>query len=147
MVSRQNGLAIMLSLSIVVMAALGCSPTTSNSTNNAKSTAPTPGVSSSPAAPQASKGGERRPCSDEKDLKSGREVTAPGDLLLENATGQPVVANWIDFDGNRKKYTDISTGQKVTERSFVGHWWVITDQQGQCITIASAPGQVKITQE
>lgn len=152
---RQYGLSISCTaLIVLVFSSLSCkflgpaqTNSNANSASNNSSAANKNTAAPSPAAPkEVSKGGEKRPCSDETNLRSnGNDGAAT--LAIDNQTGHPVVIYWIDFDGKRKKYSDLANNQTVVENTFVGHWWLVADKDDDCIMIASAPGNIKVTKE
>lgn len=40
---------------------------------------------------------------------------------------------WLTFEGNRKLYTTLSKDAKFDIDTFAGHFWVVTDDEGNCL--------------
>ncbi len=52
---------------------------------------------------------------------------------------------WLSFDGNRKLYTTLGKDAKYDIDTFVGHFWVVTDDKGACLEaymISSSDSQI-----
>lgn len=45
---------------------------------------------------------------------------------------------WLDFHGDAQLYHTMGPGGRATQSTFVGHTWLVTTQDGQCIGIYNA---------
>ena len=58
-----------------------------------------------------------------------------------NARTAPVVVNWLDYDGRRQRYAVLQPGQSYRQQTYVGHPWVVTDEQGRGLVCFEPAGQ------
>lgn len=72
----------------------------------------------------------RLACSQERALKSGRGN--PTSITFVNATDEAMQIFWIDFDGRRKFYASLQSGESYLQPTYVTHPWVVVDTSGQC---------------
>ncbi|MFI2709091.1 hypothetical protein ACH495_03020 [Micromonospora sp. NPDC018662] len=95
---------------------------------------PAPKPSVSRTAPPAPRPGELTP------LPASREPTlrssggGPETFVdFVNARTAPVVVNWLDYDGRRQRYAVLQAGQSYRQQTYLGHPWVVTDEQGRAL--------------
>jgi dipeptidyl-peptidase 4 len=48
-------------------------------------------------------------------------------LHVTNSLNEPIRLFWIDNDGNRRPYGEVKVNQSVTQSTFEGHVWLLTD--------------------
>lgn len=54
-------------------------------------------------------------------------------LEFQNLSGRRVDIFWLDYNGQRKRYTTLNPGQNYTQSTFATHPWIAVDQSGRCI--------------
>ncbi|GAB3067785.1 VHL beta domain-containing protein [Micromonospora schwarzwaldensis] len=91
---------------------------------------PAPKPSASRTKPPVSRPGELipLPASRESTLRSsggGPETFVD----FVNARTAPVVVHWLNYDGRRQRYAVLQVGQSYRQQTYVGHPWVVTDEQ------------------
>lgn len=101
-----------------------------------------PVATDAPPAPVVERAGKRpveeaivrMPCGDESKLRS---IVSEGSLQIDFANGgtQPIAMYWIDFNGGRVHYADVSPGDSYTQQTFVTHPWVAVGANGKCVGI------------
>ena len=64
-------------------------------------------------------------------------------IKFENQSGKTVKLFWIDFEGNRKLYATIEAEKMVTQATFLGHAWLITDADDNAWYIFFGDGQAR----
>lgn len=77
---------------------------------------------------------------------TGAEATCPGEsqiksasteinteITFENKSGAERQIFWIDFNGARVHYGDIASGATHVQPTFLGHAWIITDKDADCL--------------
>jgi len=82
-------------------------------------------------------------CSREGSSRSA-QTTQAAKLTLINQTQETLTGYWLDFEGKRQKWFDLATGQALELSTFVGHLWLVTKANGQCLAIYSAPGNFRV---
>jgi len=65
----------------------------------------------------------------------------PTAIRFVNETGAPIRLYWIDFRGERKFYADVRPGDSLRQETFVGHVWVVTDKDENCLELAEGEEQ------
>ncbi|MEU7570391.1 hypothetical protein [Micromonospora sp. NPDC049240] len=103
---------------------------------------PAPKPSASRTKPPVSRPGELTPlpASRESTLRSsggGPETSVD----FVNARTAPVVVNWLNYDGRRQRYAVLQAGQSYRQQTYVGHPWVVTDEQGRGLACFEPAGQ------
>jgi ketosteroid isomerase-like protein len=77
-------------------------------------------------------------CSQEASLKS-LNGDVPTLIRFTNATSQPIMVYWLNFDGRRDPSDDqietIKPGQQGGRMTFVTHPFLVTDASGKCLAI------------
>ncbi|SES44561.1 protein kinase domain-containing protein [Actinokineospora terrae] len=68
----------------------------------------------------------------------------PALLTFENARtdGIALVVSWVDFDGVQRFWFSLPAGDKVDQRTWAGHRWVIADRA--CLAVVAGPGTVVV---
>jgi hypothetical protein len=56
------------------------------------------------------------------------ESTEPVYLRFLNCTGRTVKVYWIDYEGNRKLYRELSLGESTDINTFVTHPWQFNEK-------------------
>ncbi len=85
-------------------------------------------------------------CSSEDTLVS-REGGQATTIVFNNQTSEPQYVYWVDYTGQRVLYDTLPPGGSSTSQTYAGHVWVITDANGQCLSIYEAiavPGKVTL---
>jgi hypothetical protein len=82
-------------------------------------------------------------CSREGSSRSAK-TTQAAKVTLTNQTKETLTVYWLDFEGKRQKWFDLSAGQAFEQPTLVGHLWLVTKPNGQCLSIFSAPGSFVI---
>lgn len=142
----------LLNISICVAAlallSVGCGQSTNTANGNNGSSPTTNKAVSPPASPTVAVtqpvGGEDKPCSEEAHLKSPQSTTK-AEFNFQNNSKIKVTLWWIDWDGQRKRFNDVPPGKPMKMFSYVGHWWVVADEDGTCLKIVSAPYDLTMT--
>jgi len=76
-------------------------------------------------------------CAREPDFASRSSTQATG-MTFVNRSDRAIHVFWLDFHGNRVLYRTIPAGGRAVQQTFVGHNWVVTMSDGQCIGIFKA---------
>jgi len=66
-----------------------------------------------------------------KSVNSGSPTT----ITFVNASNAQRGLLWLGYDGHPKDYGNLAPGQSRTQKTFVGHPWMITNGPGDCIEI------------
>ena len=85
-------------------------------------------------------GAKALPLSNRAGQKSAPGGT-PASLRIENETPGRIQYHWIDFEGETRSYGWIDPGRRSKQNTFAGHLWLITDESGREIALASAPAR------
>jgi hypothetical protein len=72
----------------------------------------------------------------------------PGQVTLTFHNGTTNVRRlvWVNYDGGDVSYGDVAPGASLTQQTFEGHVWELTDDQGRC-TLLFAAGNANQTLE
>ena len=54
---------------------------------------------------------------------------------FSNNTGKTINIVWLDYEGKRKTYKTLKRGEVYEQQTFVGHPWLIVDQDGGCLGV------------
>jgi hypothetical protein len=76
--------------------------------------------------------GER--CSEEAGSRS-IEWSTPTSIAFDNNTGDVIRVYWIDYEGVRKFYSEVVSGQSYVQRTYVTHPWVVTNRNYDCLGV------------
>jgi hypothetical protein len=57
------------------------------------------------------------------------------DIALVNRGGKPVKVYWLNFHGQRVLYKYLPPGGQLTQKTFIGHNWLVTTLAEQCVGI------------
>ena len=60
---------------------------------------------------------------------------SPTTITFVNASNAQRGLLWLGYDGQPKDYGNIAPGQSRTQKTFLGHPWMITNGPGDCIEI------------
>lgn len=71
-------------------------------------------------------------CEDERGVKSA-EGTKPTKVTFVNQADARMKVYWLDYDGKRQFYADVSSGKNYVQDTYMTHPWVVTDAKGQCV--------------
>jgi hypothetical protein len=100
-------------------------------------------VGPQPTTPAAGTGGTGtgNSCTITHDRSMNADTAAS--ITFVNNTTAPVTTYWLDYHGNRVKYTKLGPGQSYKQPTYVTHPWVATDAAGNCVgyTVADQPSQ------
>jgi hypothetical protein len=81
-------------------------------------------------------------CADERAMASAGSrrggVFDETEFRIHNTTNSKALLYWVDFDGSRKFYSEILPHQTVSQRTYRGHVWVVTNEQGLCLSAFTA---------
>lgn len=79
-----------------------------------------------------------QPCSQEPALKS-LNSDSPTGIRFTNATSQPIVVYWLNFDGERdpseNQIVTLKPGQSEDRGTYLTHPFLVTDASGKCLGI------------
>jgi hypothetical protein len=75
-----------------------------------------------------------RAAGDETGLKSPASDTVTR-VRFENRSGRTLDLYWLDFEGHRKHYGTIAAGGEIAQPTYVGHVWLLADQNGDAVAI------------
>ena len=81
--------------------------------------------------------GAAQRCEHELDLPSQGSREATG-MTFANRSDQALKVYWLTFTAERQLYHTIPPGGHVTQRTFIGHNWIVTTAAGRCIGIYNA---------
>ena len=56
-------------------------------------------------------------------------------LTFRNSTDQKLTAFWLNFEGQRVRYADISPGRSWSVDTFAGHPWAFVTEHGACVDL------------
>jgi VHL beta domain len=59
-------------------------------------------------------------------------------VTFENKTSGPVSIYWIGTDGGEQSYAQIVAGGRLPQETFVGHAWLVKDQNNNCLAVFRA---------
>ncbi|GLY07660.1 hypothetical protein [Actinoplanes sp. NBRC 101535] len=85
-------------------------------------------------------------------LPASEAVAAPDPgpetrIHFRNTGGASVMVSWINYDGERRDYAALTTGETYTQQTFAGQYWVVSGTDGTVLaayrTLAT-PAQVVI---
>ncbi len=76
-------------------------------------------------------------CDAEPNYASRPSQQATG-ITFANRSDEPVKIYWLSFQGERKFYQYLPPGGRHTQKTFIGHNWLVTTLAGQCIGIFKA---------
>ena len=82
-------------------------------------------------------------CSRERISVSAR-TTQSTSISLSNQTKASLIVYWLDFQGMRQRWFDLTPGRTVRQDTYMGHQWLVAKPNGQCLGIFAAPGQFVI---
>jgi hypothetical protein len=57
------------------------------------------------------------------------------DIALVNRGGKPVKVYWLNFHGQRVLYKYLPPGGQLTQKTFIGHNWLVATLNEQCVEI------------
>lgn len=86
-----------------------------------------------PAQPAESRVAPEKMCASEENTRSPSGPRPATTMTFKNYRGSRVRIYWIDFEGSRKLYAYIESGQSVVQPTFLTHPWVVTDDGGRCL--------------
>jgi hypothetical protein len=55
-----------------------------------------------------------------------------------NDTAAPLTRFWLDYDGNRRDFSEVPANTTVRTATFETHSWIIEDDNGTCLGIYTA---------
>jgi hypothetical protein len=59
-------------------------------------------------------------------------------VTFDNQTAGDLKVYWIDFQGNRKFYSNLKAHSKYDQGTWIGHVWVVADAGDKCVKLESA---------
>jgi len=78
-----------------------------------------------------------RSCDSEPNYAS-RPSKEPTGITFVNRSDEPVKIYWLSFQGERILYQYLPPGGRHTQKTFIGHNWLVTTLAEQCIGIFKA---------
>ena len=69
----------------------------------------------------------------------------PTSFTITNHTSETLSVFWLNFQGQRVKYFDLSPGQTHDQGTFITHPWVVADPKGACIRLFLVTDPTHIT--
>lgn len=103
--------------------------------------APAP-EASAPPAPVAASSVEAT-CQTESSLKS-TPGAGQATLQVTNKTTAPVVVHWLNLNGAREKWFEVSPGAMRNQRTPPTYKWVVARADGTCLAVISGQGSVVV---
>ncbi|HEV2828354.1 MAG TPA: tetratricopeptide repeat protein [Pyrinomonadaceae bacterium] len=82
-------------------------------------------------------------CGQERYSGSAKTTQATS-ISLINQTNASLIVYWLNFEGRRQRWFDLAPGKAVKQDTYVGHLWLVSKPNGQCVGIFAAPGQFVI---
>ena len=76
-------------------------------------------------------------CPQEGHIKSPSSFNKAS-ITFDNQTAVDLKVYWIDFQGNRKFYSNLKAHSKYDQGTWIGHVWVVADAGEQCVRLESA---------
>jgi hypothetical protein len=73
-------------------------------------------------------------CEGATSLKSG-EFVGESQILFMNQGQNPVKTYWVNYEGQREFYNVLLPGQEVLQQTALGHVWIVTDVNDECIAV------------
>ncbi|MFI7540716.1 hypothetical protein [Actinoplanes sp. NPDC049599] len=70
------------------------------------------------------------------------------EVAFVNTRADQVTVSWLNEDGRRVDYQVLGPGESYTQRTFVGHTWVVSGADGTAIAVfqpTAAPGRAVIS--
>jgi hypothetical protein len=64
--------------------------------------------------------------------------SAQTSILFQNDHSIAVRLYWIDFDGKKKLYATLQPGKSISQSTYAGHLWLITDLSDKRIALVAA---------
>ena len=68
-------------------------------------------------------------------------------IFFDNQTNEQRNVYWLNYAGQRVLYATLRPGGGYTQETYAGHVWIITDREGQCLSMyeaIAAPGKVTL---
>lgn len=69
----------------------------------------------------------------------------PTMFTITNQTSVTLTLFWLNFQGRRIKYFDLTPGMTRSQGTFVTHPWVVADSKGGCIRLFLVTDPIRIT--
>jgi hypothetical protein len=66
---------------------------------------------------------------------ASRSSKEPTGMTFDNRSDEPVKIYWLDFQGERILSQYLPPGGRHTQKTFIGHNWLVTTLAEQCIGI------------
>lgn len=63
------------------------------------------------------------------------EAKVPTEIEVTNDLATPVEIHWLDYEGSKQSRGTVRSGQVFKQRTFVGHPWLVTGEDGNCIGV------------
>jgi hypothetical protein len=76
-------------------------------------------------------------CAREFDYASRPSQESTG-MTFVNRSEQALQVFWLDFQGYRKFYRQLSPGDRFRQDTFIGHNWLVATMDGRCVGIFKA---------
>lgn len=54
---------------------------------------------------------------------------------FRNNSSQPVQIFWLNYSGEREKYSDLQSNKSYTQQTYLSHPWMVTNQLDECLKI------------
>ena len=74
------------------------------------------------------------PCEEEKGLRAEATRTSTTISFINNTTSTRRIY-WLDHDGARIRYSELESGQRSSQPTFVTHPWLVADGEDRCVEI------------
>jgi hypothetical protein len=76
-------------------------------------------------------------CAHEPELPSAASQQATG-MTFVNRSDRAITIYWIDYQGYRRLYHSVAPGGRITQNTFIGHYWLVATSDGQCVGVFKA---------
>ena len=77
----------------------------------------------------------------EKEPRPSKDSTDETTITFDNQTHDPVEVYWIEASGRRTHYNTIKPGAQLSQPTFVGHVWLITDAKEKVLAAFEAAAE------
>ena len=83
------------------------------------------------------------PCDAEGAARSTGDAGASS-YTIANRTGETYRVYWLDYDGRRQPWFELTPGASSTQRTYESHAWLVADARDRCLGIFHAPADLEI---
>jgi hypothetical protein len=133
----QRWIKIAVCLATAVSAAAGAAPPTAPVRDGATGYTVACALGDQPGLRSCSELPSATACAHELDFASQPSTEQTG-ITFVNRSDLALNIYWLDFQGNLRLYRSLSPGGHFLQQTFIGHNWLVTTSDNQCIGIFKA---------